>query len=227
MNAWLKGIFTIFAVIAALVLALPWGLYWYGASALPRELVPANRTYSTELRQMYWRLLGGEGDIRIRRLNPVTVAVSFVRMSHDPGSNAAADLQALANTSRVRSFPLATGANATRRISSEIAYEIRISQEWTPEQVIDTTLAETWLGRGATGMDAAAPAYFNAPLSQLTEQEQLSLLILSKAPSFFDPSCRRERFAARYRFLAARLGMEASPAAVETALARLRSITCS
>ncbi len=227
MNAWLKGIFTIFASIVTLTLGLPWGLYWYGASALPRELVPTHRAYPAELRKMYWHALGGEGDIRIRRLNPHAVAWSFARSSHDSSHSKTADLQALAATARIRSLPFVSDTRATRRISSEIAYEIRISREWTPAQVIDTALAETWLGRGAIGMDAAAPAYFGAPLSQLTAQEQLSLLTLAKAPSFFDPSCRRDRFSDRYRFMAGRLGISSDRAAVDTALARLQPTTCS
>lgn len=226
MNAWLKGTFAILAIIATLLLGLPWGLYWYGASALPRELVPTNRAYPAELRHMYWRTLGGNGDIRIRRLNPIAVAWSFARLSRHPSRYAAADLQALANTARIRSFPLAADTRTTRRILSEITYEIRISREWNPAQVVDTALAETWLGRGAKGMDAAAPVYFGAPLSQLTSQEQLSLLILSKAPSSFDPSCRRNRFAERYRFMAGLLGVSADRAAVDTALARLQPIPC-
>lgn len=223
MNTWLKGISAIFAIIVALALGLPWGLYWFGASALPRELVPTSRTYPVELRQMYWHALDGEGEIRIRRLSPVVVAWSFARL---PNSSRSADLQALANTARIRTLPSVADAQATRRISSEIAYEIRISREWTPTQIVDTALAETWLGRGAKGMDAAAPVYFGAPLSRLTVQEQLSLLALSQAPSFLDPSCRHERFAERYRFMAGRLGMSTDHAAVNAALARLQPITC-
>jgi len=230
MSTGLKWLCVAVAIPVVVVFAAIYSAYWYGTSVLPVEIKPSAREYPAELRQMYWRSMGGTGDIRIRRLNPLTMAWTVFRMVEDARDGrikpTPPDLQALTNIARIRISGIEPSLPTFRRSLAEIALMIRISREWGEKQVVDTVLAEQWFGRGARGFDQASNAYFGVDANKLSPEEVLSLLVIERGPSSFDPTCRRERFVERYSFLAKRVDLPAGDDAIRRATARLRATEC-
>lgn len=230
MPTGLKWLCVAVAIPVFIVLVAIYGAYWYGAFALPVEIKPSAREYPTELRRMYWQSMGGTDDIRIRQLNPLMMAWTVFRMVEEAGDGrikpTPPDLQALTNAARIRISGITPRLSTSRRHLAEIALMIRISREWSEKQVADTVLAEQWFGRGARGFDRAADAYFGVAADGLSPEESLALMVLERGPSLYVPTCRRERFVERYKFLAQRVGMPRDDDAIERITARLRTIEC-
>jgi penicillin-binding protein 1A len=69
----------------------------------------------------------------------------------------------------------------------EAILAIRIDQVLSKERVLELYLNEIYLGQGSYGIAAAAQAYFNKPLDQLTLAEAALLGGLPKAPNAYNP----------------------------------------
>lgn len=223
MSAWPKWIVGTALILVAAFVSLVYGLYWQGASALPRELPRAQHHYSDDVHGIYWASLGGEGPMRVERLDPLKLcwkvlhAVSIddpkplgPRASHSLMSEAARLI-----VSRAR-----TDSRPANRIVAEIATMIRLSNEWRPEQIADYSLDTAWFGRNARGLRAAAPAYFGVPADRLTRAETIALVGMMKFPSR-EPTRNREQFNERYAYLAGELGIDPTYIHPERDLARL------
>ena len=92
--------------------------------------------------------------------------------------------------------------------------------------MVGTVLAEAGFGRNARGIEQAAQAWYGRPLADLVPEERLLLIALMKGPSYYDPACRPERFADRYRRLATKAGGFDPDTALPRALARLSNQNC-
>jgi membrane peptidoglycan carboxypeptidase len=112
------------------------------------------------------------------------------------------------------------------RHMTEIALAIRISREWTTDDIADTLLAESFYGRCSIGIEHASQACFGRPAAQLQPQESLALIALSKGPSGYDLDRNPERFRKRYAQLAEKLGHRGPDWSADAALARLTPATC-
>ena len=69
----------------------------------------------------------------------------------------------------------------------EAILAIRIDRALTKERVLELYLNEIYLGQQSYGVAAAAQAYFNKPLDQLTVAEAAFLAALPKAPNNYNP----------------------------------------
>jgi penicillin-binding protein 1A len=69
----------------------------------------------------------------------------------------------------------------------EAILAVRVSRVMSKQQILELYLNEIYLGNNSYGVAAAAQAYFDKPLSQLTIAEAASLGALPKAPSSYDP----------------------------------------
>ncbi|MDB5681192.1 MAG: penicillin-binding protein [Sphingomonas bacterium] len=84
----------------------------------------------------------------------------------------------------------------TRKLKEAIlAY--RIENVLTKQQILEIYLNTIFLGRNAYGVEAAAHAYFDKSVDQLTLPEFAYLAILPKAPSGYDPDRQTARATAR------------------------------
>ncbi|KQZ59894.1 MULTISPECIES: transglycosylase domain-containing protein [unclassified Lysobacter] len=223
MSGWLKGIVGAALLLIAAFVSLVYGIYWQGASELPDELPLVQHRYPAELHAIYWVSLGGEGPMRVERLDPLKWCWEFYReisRATAPGRPVGA---ASLSTFAARSIASNPGnpTRNTNRLAAEIAATIRLSNEWTPEQIADYSLDQAWFGRGARGLQAAAPAYFGVSADQLTRAEAIALVGLMKFPSR-DPVRDRERFNERYAYLAGKLGIDPAHIDPERDLARLK-----
>lgn len=80
----------------------------------------------------------------------------------------------------------------TRKIR-ELFLARRIESVLTKEQILEIYLNQIFLGRNAYGVQAAARAYFNRDVRELTLPEFAYLAILPKAPSNYDPVRHQQR----------------------------------
>lgn len=84
----------------------------------------------------------------------------------------------------------------TRKLKEAIlAY--RIEDVLTKQQILEIYLNTIFLGRNAYGVQAAARAYFDKDVGELTLPEFAYLAILPKAPSGYDPDRQTDRALAR------------------------------
>src|SRR4051812_37563083 len=86
--------------------------------------------------------------------------------------------------------------SVTRKIR-EAFLARRIENVLTKQQILELYLNQIFLGRNAYGVEAAARAYFDKDVNQLTLPEAAYLAILPKGPSNYDPNQRAERALAR------------------------------
>ncbi|MDR3520581.1 MAG: PBP1A family penicillin-binding protein [Acidocella sp.] len=86
----------------------------------------------------------------------------------------------------VKNMLLNNRINFARKIKEAIL-AVRISGVMSKQQILTIYLNEIYLGSNSYGVAAAAQAYFDKPLDQLTIAQAASLGALPKAPSSYDP----------------------------------------
>jgi membrane peptidoglycan carboxypeptidase len=70
----------------------------------------------------------------------------------------------------------------------EVVLAVKISREQTKDQILENYLNTIYLGRGAYGIQAAAKAYFNKDVKDLTIAEGAMLAGTIQSPSNWDPA---------------------------------------
>lgn len=83
----------------------------------------------------------------------------------------------------------------------EAVLAYRIENVLTKQQILEIYLNTIFLGRNAYGVEAAAHAYFDKDVSDLTLPEFAYLAILPKAPSGYDPDRQTGRALARRNYV--------------------------
>lgn len=77
----------------------------------------------------------------------------------------------------------------------EMIVAVRLDRALSKDEILEVYLNSIYLGRGAWGIDMAAYAYFQKPVSALSVREAALLAGLAKGPAFFNP----DRFPVRVR----------------------------
>jgi penicillin-binding protein 1A len=81
---------------------------------------------------------------------------------------------------------IGTERTAKRKVREALLAR-KIEQRWTKREILEVYLNFVFLGQGAYGMAAAAHAYFDKQLAELTLGEAAMLAALIQAPSRIDP----------------------------------------
>jgi membrane peptidoglycan carboxypeptidase len=76
-----------------------------------------------------------------------------------------------------------------------------MSQQWSKDEVLQAYLNIIYFGRSAYGISAAAKAYFDRPVDQLTLSEGALLAALIQRPSTLDPAVDLEGATARWNWV--------------------------
>jgi membrane peptidoglycan carboxypeptidase len=76
-----------------------------------------------------------------------------------------------------------------------------MSREWSKDAVLQSYLNIIYFGRGAYGISAAAKAYFDKPVEQLTVADGALLAALIQRPSTLDPAVDPEGAAERWNWV--------------------------
>ena len=94
-----------------------------------------------------------------------------------------------------------TGLGGLVRKAKELVISTKMSREWSKDQVLESYLNIIYFGRGSYGISAAAKAYFDKPVEQLTVAEGALLAALIQRPSTLDPAVDPEGAAARWNWV--------------------------
>ena len=93
---------------------------------------------------------------------------------------------------------------------AEVASQFRIvraalvaEHDFSKQKILELYLNGVYLGRGATGVTAAAEAYFSVTLQQLNESQCIYIAGLPKAPARFGANPSGKQAMARYRHVIA------------------------
>jgi penicillin-binding protein 1A len=91
-----------------------------------------------------------------------------------------------------RNLYLSTELSLTRKIREWIT-AFQIERTYTKDEILSLYLNIMYLGRGAYGVEAAAQAYFDKPVSKLTLSECAFLVGIFKGPENYDPDDNPQR----------------------------------
>ena len=93
------------------------------------------------------------------------------------------------------------GFRGLMRKAKELVIATKMSGEWSKDDVLQAYLNIIYFGRGAYGISAAAKAYFDKPVEQLTVAEGALLAALIRRPSTLDPAIDPKGAAARWNWV--------------------------
>jgi membrane peptidoglycan carboxypeptidase len=93
------------------------------------------------------------------------------------------------------------GLSGLMRKAKELVIATKMSGEWSKDDVLQAYLNIIYFGRGAYGISAAAKAYFDKPVEQLTVSEGALLAALIRRPSTLDPAIDPKGARARWNWV--------------------------
>ncbi|TAM85700.1 MAG: penicillin-binding protein, partial [Jatrophihabitans sp.] len=79
-------------------------------------------------------------------------------------------------------------ARTLSRKLKELMISIKLSREYTKDQILGYYLNTVYFGRGAYGIEAAAETFFGKDISKITISEGAVLIALLRAPYYYDPA---------------------------------------
>ncbi|MFZ2177565.1 MAG: transglycosylase domain-containing protein [Rhodococcus sp. (in: high G+C Gram-positive bacteria)] len=88
----------------------------------------------------------------------------------------------------------------TRKMK-ELVISSKMAREWAKDDILAAYLNTIYFGRGAYGIAAAAKAYFDKPVDQLTTEEGAVLASSIQLPSLLDPENNPEGAQARWNYV--------------------------
>jgi len=94
-----------------------------------------------------------------------------------------------------------SGIGGLIRKAKELVISTKMSREWSKDQVMESYLNIIYFGRSAYGISAAAKAYFDKPVEQLSVSEGALLAALIQRPSTLDPAVDPEGAAERWNWV--------------------------
>lgn len=104
----------------------------------------------------------------------------------------------------VKNFLLSPERSLDRKIKEAIL-SYMLSRAFTKDQILELYLNQIYLGKGAHGVAAAALAYFNKSVEELSISESAVLASLPKAPSKYNPDKNYERATSRRNYVISRM----------------------
>ncbi|MGQ0468154.1 MAG: transglycosylase domain-containing protein [Sporichthyaceae bacterium] len=96
-----------------------------------------------------------------------------------------------------------TSERSIQRKLKEALLSIKIDKEKSKDQILEDYLNTIYLGRGAYGVAAAANAYFNVEVNNLTLSQSAVLASIVRSPGNYDPSSKSdlERLKGRWAYV--------------------------
>jgi membrane peptidoglycan carboxypeptidase len=87
----------------------------------------------------------------------------------------------------VKNAYLSNSQTLTRKLK-ELMIAVKLSRQYSKDQILEFYLNTVYLGRGAYGIQAASHAYFGKDVQQLSVAEGALLAGLLRAPGYYDPA---------------------------------------
>lgn len=88
-----------------------------------------------------------------------------------------------------------------QRKANELVYSVKMTNQWSKEDILRAYLNTVYFGRNAYGVEAAAHAYFDKPASELTVEEGGVLAASIQLPSELDPWTNRQAAEQRWNYV--------------------------
>ncbi|MFC4373984.1 transglycosylase domain-containing protein [Nocardia halotolerans] len=83
----------------------------------------------------------------------------------------------------------------------ELVISAKMARQWSKEDILAAYLNTIYFGRGAYGIDAAAKAYFDKPVQELTVAEGAVLAATIQLPSLLDPEKNPDGARSRWNYV--------------------------
>ena len=94
--------------------------------------------------------------------------------------------------------------NSSRTLSRklrELAIAVKLSRQYSKDQILEWYLNTVYFGRGTYGIEAASEAYFGKDVSKLNVAQGALLAGLLRAPSYYDPAANPAASKDRWRYV--------------------------
>jgi membrane peptidoglycan carboxypeptidase len=88
----------------------------------------------------------------------------------------------------------------TRKLK-ELMIAVKLSRQYSKDQILEFYLNTVYFGRGAYGIQAAAHAYFGKKVERLSTAEGALLAAVLRAPSYYDPANDKSAAKARWTYV--------------------------
>lgn len=95
---------------------------------------------------------------------------------------------------------LSDARTLTRKLK-ELMISVKLSREYSKDQILEWYLNTVYFGRGAYGIEAASVAYFHTDVSKLDVAQGAVLAALLRAPSYYDPAANPAEAKARWHYV--------------------------
>ena len=95
---------------------------------------------------------------------------------------------------------LSDSRTLTRKLK-ELAIAVKLSRQYSKDQILEFYLNTVYFGRGAYGIEAAAQTFFGVDVSKLTVAQGAVLAALLRAPSYYDPANNPDAAKARWQYV--------------------------
>jgi membrane peptidoglycan carboxypeptidase len=100
----------------------------------------------------------------------------------------------------VKNAYLSDSRTLSRKIK-ELMIAIKLSRNYSKDQILEFYLNTVYFGRNAYGIAAAARAFFNEDVTQLTTAQGALLAALLRAPGYYDPAANPTAAKDRWRYV--------------------------
>ena len=83
----------------------------------------------------------------------------------------------------------------------ELAISVKLSRDYTKDQILEWYLNTVYFGRNAYGVEAASEAYFGTSVGRLGPAQGALLAALLRAPNYYDPANNPSESKARWSYV--------------------------
>ncbi|PZS34590.1 MAG: penicillin-binding protein, partial [Pseudonocardiales bacterium] len=94
-----------------------------------------------------------------------------------------------------------SNARTLSRKLKELAIAVKLSRQYSKDQILEFYLNTVYFGRGAYGIQAAAETFFGRDVSKLNTAQGAVLAAQLRAPSYYDPAVNPREAQARWRYV--------------------------
>jgi membrane peptidoglycan carboxypeptidase len=100
----------------------------------------------------------------------------------------------------VKNAYLSSSRTLSRKLR-ELAIAVKLSRQYSKDQILEWYLNTVYFGRGAYGIEAASEAYFGMSVDKLNLAQGALLAGLLRAPSYYDPAANPGPARDRWRYV--------------------------
>ncbi|MFF2085587.1 transglycosylase domain-containing protein [Nocardia sp. NPDC058176] len=100
----------------------------------------------------------------------------------------------------VKNAFLSSERTVTRKMR-ELIIAAKMARQWSKDEILAAYLNTIYFGRGAYGIAAAAKAYFDKPVPELSLAEGAVLAAVIRSPSVLDPETHFDQLRARWQYV--------------------------